>query len=123
MIGNYQAGNGSPALNLQVNSKTGPDTRRDWQIRISNGGTAVSRGTQIAKVSISRDSGKNCTSTVAASSLPLSFGDIAPGSGATNDLLISFSGCNQSSKFNVGITVSANGGSLIKTFALSGQVR
>ncbi|MBV8830785.1 MAG: hypothetical protein JO108_16300 [Acidobacteriaceae bacterium] len=118
MISNYMAGNVSPVLNLQIVTKTGPDAKRDWQFLISNTGTGAAQSTQISKVAISHASGKACTSTVALGALPLSFGDIAAAGSATKDLLINFSGCNSTSKFNVSITVTANGG-FLKTFAFS----
>jgi hypothetical protein len=99
---------------------TGPDNARDWKIQIVNSGLSTATGANISSATFTQTGGKAC-SVALVSSLPLTVGDIAPGSSTTGDLILNFTGCDTTSKFSVKIGISANLGTVTNSIVRNNE--
>jgi glucose/arabinose dehydrogenase len=99
-----------PMLVLQLVSKADSGTPgvRAWTLRLSNTATGAAVNARISNVQIEVISGAGPVSV--ASSLPLAFGNIAPGTNANATLLLNFPATTPPTRTAVTYTVEADGG-------------
>ena len=78
--------------------------------KVFNTGLAAANSAQIAGLTLTRTGGTVCTASIAPGTFPLSVGPLIPGASAFGDVIINFTGCDNTSKFRVNIALSANAG-------------
>lgn len=111
----YSIHSATTALSGAIASTTGPNTARDWRIQVSNTGLAVANSAQITQMTFTETGGKACVPSIAPGVLPVGVGGISPGGSAFGDVIVNFAGCDNTSKFTVKISLSANGGAALGT--------
>ena len=94
--------------------QSGPDASRDWQLQVSNVGTAMANSAQISYLTLLQTGGKACSPHVM-TTMPVALGSLAPNQTVSSDLIINFTGCDNSSKFTINIGLSANSGATSTT--------
>jgi len=104
-----------------ITGKSGAIGSRTWNILGYNTGLAMANNAQITNVKFVRTAGTVCTPQVAGGTYPISLGTLSPGSSATGNLTVNFSGCDSTSKFTVTIYLSANGGATTGTATFANQ--
>ncbi len=100
------------ALSGTLAGKSGVDSARDWKIQVSNTGTGVANAVQIGGATFAQSSGTACTPKLVPGNLPVMLGNIGSGGNATGDVMINFTGCDNTSKFSVNISLSSNNGAV-----------
>ena len=111
----YSIHTATTALSGAIASTTGPTTARDWKIQVSDTGLGVAGSTQITQMTFTGTGGKACVPSIAPGVLPVVLGDLSPGGSAFGDVVVNFAGCDNTSKFTVKISLSANGGAVLGT--------
>jgi hypothetical protein len=106
----YAMQSATTSLKVNLAAKSGPASSRDWQIQVSNTGIGPANSAQITGVALTQTAGTKCSSQFAADAFPVSVGNISPAANATADVLINFTGCDDTSKFTARITVATNSG-------------
>jgi hypothetical protein len=101
----------APVLEGLIGSKSGPANARTWALTVANSGTVAATGPRIDGLTLAQVSGAACTPVIAVP-LPVTLADIAPGSVASGNVTIDFTGCAPANRFTVSFTFSANGGSV-----------
>jgi len=105
---------GSAVLSGSIPMQSGPDASRDWQLQVSNVGTAMANSAQISYLTLLQTGGKACSPHVM-TTMPVALGSLAPNQTVSSDLIINFTGCDNSSKFTINIGLSANSGATSTT--------
>ena len=93
-----------------LSGKSGTDAARAWRIQVSNGGTGTASGARIASAVLTQTGGTACGPSLVPGNLPVALGNIAAGSSASGDLLINFTGCDNTAKVTLNVGLSANNG-------------
>ena len=101
---------GLTSLNGAITAKIGNMPFKTWTIRLDNTGTLNSAdNTQLDNLTLTQTSGAACTPVVT-SGFPLVAGYLTPGTSATVQVNINFTGCAASARFTANLFYSANGG-------------
>ena len=101
---------GLTTLNGAITAKNGAMPFKTWTIRLDNTGTLNSAdNTQLDNLTFTQTSGAACTPVVT-SSFPLVAGYLIPGTSATVQVDINFTGCAANARFTAKLFYSANGG-------------
>jgi hypothetical protein len=102
-------------------SKAGSVSARDWKFQVINSGLEPLTGAGVSGIVFKQTGGTVCTPQVAPGTLPVIAGDLAPSASATADVIISFAGCDATSKFTVTTAISANGGAVKTSFVRNNE--
>jgi hypothetical protein len=111
----YSIHSATTALSGAIAGASGPNTARDWKIQAFDTGLGAASSTQITQMTFTETGGKACVPSIAPGVLPVVLGDILPGGSASADVIVNFAGCDNTSKFTVKISLSANGGAVLGT--------
>jgi len=111
----YSIHSATTALSGAIASTSGPNTARDWKIQVVDTGLGVANSAQITQMTFTETGGKACVPSITPGVLPVGVGGISPGGSAFGDVIVNFAGCDNTSKFTVKISLSANGGAVLGT--------
>ena len=111
----YSIHSATTALSGAIASTSGPNTARDWKIQVFDTGLGVANSAQITQMTFTETGGKACVPSIAPGVLPVGVGGISPGGSAFGDVIVNFAGCDNTSKFTVKISLSANSGAVLGT--------
>lgn len=100
---------GAATLSGRITSKSGPQNVRTWTINIANRGPGGAIGVQLNSITLTQSFGAACRPVIM-TQFPLALGVIAPGSSATGNIVLDFTGCPFNARFSVDIPFSANSG-------------
>jgi hypothetical protein len=102
----------SGAVNLfgNITGKSGSTAARVWSIQVSNNGPGAALAAEISNMAFTQVGGTACTPYID-TPLPVSVGNLSPGTSATVPVTISFNGCAANSRFTVTVSLSAKGNS------------
>jgi len=102
---------GDTLLGGNILTKSGPLNARVWPVNVANAASnpVTAHNAQITSLTLAQVAGAACT-PVLGTALPVSAGDLAPGSSATVSLTIDFTGCATNARFTAQATFAANGG-------------
>ncbi len=117
----YSIASPSTTLAASLTNKTGATAARTWSVLVFNAGNGAANGTAIANLAFTRTGGTVCTPRVAPGTFPLPVGSLAPGATATGNPIIDFTGCSNTSKFTVVVSLTANGGSTAANITFANQ--
>jgi hypothetical protein len=106
----YAIHSATTGLTANLVSESGPDAARDWKIQVSNSGLGAANSAQISNLTLTRTGGTVCTPAIAPGRFPLALGNLEPSESASGDVIINFTGCDNTSKFTMNVTLSANNG-------------
>ena len=111
----YSMHSATTGLTASLVSESGATASRDWKIQTYNTGIGAANSAQIANVALTQTGGTVCAPTFAPGTFPVALGNIAPSQSVVGDVIINFTGCDNTSKFTVKVTVAANGGATTAT--------
>jgi len=113
---------GSTILGGNILTKTGPQNARVWPLNVANATVSpvTAHNTRIDTMTLTQVAGAACT-PVMLTPPPVLVGDLTPGSSATVNLLISFTGCAANARFTAQATFSANGGGVSGSMTRTNQ--
>jgi hypothetical protein len=111
----YSIHSSTTGLTVSLASESGSTASRDWKLQVYNTGIGAANSAQITNVALTQTGGTACTPRIGQGTFPLALGNISPAASALGDVIINFTGCDNTSKFTVNMTVSANGGATSAT--------
>jgi len=112
---------GATSLQMTSSGKSGTEGgSRTWSFTVTNAGSGVALSTQMTSFSLVHVGGPSCTPTVT-TSFPLALGTIAPAGTAPASVVINFTGCASTSRFNMTAVLSANSGATTVTVSQNNQ--
>lgn len=113
---------GTTVLGANILTRSGPLNARVWGVNIANAASSpvTAHNTQINSLTLAQVAGAACT-PVLQTNLPISAGDLAPGSSAMVNLAIDFTGCATNARFTAQATFAATGGGVTGTMTRTNQ--
>jgi hypothetical protein len=123
---------GSPELYALISRKAGPASGRVWTLKLVNGPTEITNA-KIDSMTLTQTGGVACAPVLGKPTTqpgievvtpgPRPEGNIAPAGSALNSVLVDFSSCAATARFNASINYSANGGALLGSQTFYNQFR
>jgi hypothetical protein len=116
----------APQLTASITNKQGANSARVWTITLSNGSrnTGTANAARIEGVNLSLASGIACTPVISRpTSFPLNVGTINAGRQGAADVIINFTGCASTNRYNVTIPFSSIGGDYSSSTTMTNQRR
>ena len=113
---------GSTILGGNILTKSGPLNARVWPVNIANANVSpvTAHYAQVDALTLMQVAGPACT-PVLITPLPAVAGDLAPGTSATTNLILNFTGCSATTRFTAQATFSANGGGVTGSMTRTNQ--
>jgi hypothetical protein len=111
----YSIQSAATSLTASMISTTGLTASRDWKFQVYDTGIGAANHAAITGLTLTQTAGATCTPVVAPGTFPVALGNILPAASATGDVIINFTGCGSTAKFNMNLTVAANGGATTAT--------
>jgi hypothetical protein len=106
----YSMQSATTGMTASIVSTTGPTASRDWKFQVYDTGIGAANNAAITGLTLTQTGGTGCTPTIAPGTFPVALGNITPSASVTGDVIINATGCNNTSKFTMRLTVAANGG-------------
>jgi len=115
----YQIHTTSTSLTATIANKTGANAARTWQIEVYNTGLGPANSAQVMNVALTQTGGTVCSPTVAPGTYPVLVGNLGPSQNGPGNVIFNFTGCDNTSKFTVKSSVSANSGASNATVVMN----
>ena len=121
----------APLLTASITARSGTAAARAWTITLSNAGAGVGLATQINSLTVVPVGSPGCTvapkitqpAAGPSPAAPLAIGDIGPLGSASGQVVLDFSGCQTTTKFNITVGYTANSGAYKGSATFNNQFR
>ncbi len=109
-------------LTGSIINKSGPQSARNWTIRINNPNGYAVNNVSLYSFSLTQTSGTDCSPTITLpAAFPFLMGNISAGGNRTTTVTINFTGCSNSSRFTVDFSFAGNNGANWGNESISNQ--
>lgn len=110
------------AMSALISSKSGAQSARQWDIRLTNNGPGTAYAPQIHGLMLTQTYGTACAPLrISPAAFPMGFSNLAAGGAATGSALFNFSGCPANARFTVVVVFTANSGTSAGATTLANQ--
>ncbi len=111
----YAIRGNTATLAAAFGAPTGPVANRNWKIQVYNSGIVPANNAVITGLTLNQTSGTVCHPTLASGTIPTPLGSLAPTASATANLLLNFTGCDNTSRFTATLAFGASAGVSVST--------